>query len=136
MTEMIDGVIRTIERIKETGEVFTPTVLVQEMLNSLDIDWNNPPQDKTFLDPTCGNGQFLVELAKRGIPLKNIYGVDLMEDNIDITKHRLTECFKRNMSMKDIQFHLDRNIVIADATTYHYQFWWYKDPEKITDVLF
>ena len=33
-------------RVKETAEVFTPDALVQEMLDSLDVDWDNPPQDK------------------------------------------------------------------------------------------
>ena len=44
------------DRVKETGEVFTPDSLVQKMLDDLGIDWTKLPQDKTFLDPTCGSG--------------------------------------------------------------------------------
>jgi 2-polyprenyl-3-methyl-5-hydroxy-6-metoxy-1,4-benzoquinol methylase len=118
------------DRVKETAEVFTPGLLVDNMLNSLDVDWNNPTQDKKFIDPTCGSGNFLVVLAERGIPLCNIYGVDLMQDNIDITKRRLTEIFlKKRMSQEDIDFHLDRNIICEDALTYHYEFWWYDEAE-------
>ena len=73
-------------RVQETAEFFTPSYLVQEMLNSLNVDWDNIP-DETFIDPTCGSGNFLVELAKRGVHPKNIYGVDLMDDNDD-TKAR------------------------------------------------
>ena len=125
------------ERVKETAEVFTPKALVQQMLDSLDVDWKNPPQDKTFIDPTCGSGNFLVELAERGIPLHNIYGVDLMHDNVSKTKERLKEIFlKKGMIESDIDFHLERNIIEADALTYHYQFWWYQDPSKIADCLF
>ena len=59
-----------------------------------------------------------------------------MEDNIETTKRRLKEIFFSKMDRDEIDFHLDRNIVQADATTYHYQFWWYEDPSKIVDVLF
>ena len=114
------------DRVKETAEVFTPDWLVQEMLDSLSTDWDNIPDDETFVDPTCGSGNFLVALAKRGVLLKNIYGVDLMEDNIQMTKDRLTQCYKDSMSPEDIEFHLNRNIICADALTYHYEFWWYK----------
>jgi 2-polyprenyl-3-methyl-5-hydroxy-6-metoxy-1,4-benzoquinol methylase len=118
------------DRVKETAEVFTPDWLVQEMLDSLSTDWDNIPDDETFIDPTCGSGNFLVALAKRGVPLKNIYGVDLMEDNIQMTKHRLTQCYKDSMSPEDINFHLDRNIICADALTYHYEFWWHKTEQE------
>jgi type I restriction-modification system DNA methylase subunit len=125
------------ERVKDTAEVFTPDSLVQEMLESLDIDWENPPQDKTFIDPTCGSGNFLVALAVRNIPIHNIYGVDIMKDNIETCKRRLTEIFlEKGMDIDTINYHLERNIIEADALTYHYQFWWYQDPSKITDCLF
>jgi hypothetical protein len=121
------------DRKKDTGEVFTPPDLVNEMLDRLNIDWCNPPQDKTFLDPTCGSGNFLIELARRRIPLENIYGVDFMSDNIETTKRRLKELYTDKMTEKDIDFHLGRNIIEADALTYHYEFWWYVDPEKVIE---
>jgi len=130
-------------RVKETGEIFTPDKVVQEMLDLLGIDWTNPPQDKTFLDPTAGSGNFLVALAKRNIPLYNIYGVDLMPDNIETCKRRLTEIYlEKGMELGDkdtpntIKYYLERNIVCADALTYHYQFWWYQNPEKIVNCIF
>ena len=104
-----DRIDRTVKRIKNTGEVFTPKWLIDEMIDTLEIDWSNPPQDKTFLDPTCGNGNFLVALAERNIPLKNIYGVDLMEDNVKLTKERLQGGF-------------EGNILCRDAVTYDYSF--------------
>lgn len=107
------------DRYKETAEVFTPLSRVQQMLDQLGVDWSNPPQDKKFLDPTCGSGNFLVELAKRGIPVNMLYGVDLMQDNIDTCKRRLREIYG---DTDDVNYHLDRNIVCADALTYHYDF--------------
>lgn len=110
------------ERVKQTSEVFTPDELVQQMLDSLDIDWDNPPQDRTFLDPTCGSGQFLVALAKRGIPVDMLYGVDIMDDNIRTTKSRLYDVYKYTIPMTEITKHLHNNIVQEDALTYHYDF--------------
>ena len=42
------------DRVKDTGEVFTPPELVNKMLNQLDYDWDTLPE-RTFLDPTCGS---------------------------------------------------------------------------------
>jgi 2-polyprenyl-3-methyl-5-hydroxy-6-metoxy-1,4-benzoquinol methylase len=114
-------------RVKETGEVFTPDSLVQQMLDELDIDWSNPPQNKKFLDPTCGSGNFLVALAKRGIPLDMIFGADLMPDNVEKTKERLLQIVDDTDKNREI---LDKNIVQADALTYDYSFGelaWFED---------
>jgi len=107
------------ERVKDTAEVFTPPKVVKQMLDSLNIDWDDPPQDKTFLDPTCGSGNFLVELAKRGIPVQNLYGLDLMQDNIDICHKRLKEIYG---DTEDVRFHLNRNVIQGDALEDSYEF--------------
>jgi len=62
--------MRTKERIKRTAEIFTPAFLVNEILDKLteygpEI-WN---EEKTFLDPACGNGNFLIEILKRKLEL-------------------------------------------------------------------
>jgi len=114
-----DNIFRSKERIKDNGEVFTPTELVGIMLDNLDIDWYNPPIDKKFLDPTCGNGNFLIELVKRGIPLHNIYGVDLMEDNIELLKQRLLDLVEDTIENRAT---IDNNIRQGDALTYDYNF--------------
>ena len=117
---MKDNVVRHETRVKDTGEVFTPDPLVQKMLDDLNVDWNNPPQNETFLDPTCGNGQFLIELVKRGIPLENIYGVDLMPDNIISCRERVLEA--DNLSTPDATEIIEKNIVQGDALTFDYKF--------------
>ena len=84
------------ERIKKTGEIFTPLELVSEMLDKIPPDeWKDPT--KTFIDPACGNGNFLVEVVRRKIeagsqPLQALmttYGVDIMPDNIMECRQRL-----------------------------------------------
>jgi len=90
------GIPRTISRIKATGEIFTPTELVIEMLMSTPDNCIEPT--KNVLDPACGDGQFLVgvkwlKVLKFGMSeedaLSEIYGVDIMRDNVDICKKRL-----------------------------------------------
>lgn len=82
-------------RVKKLGEVFTPTELVLEILDQLPNQvWED---GKTYLDPTCGNGQFLsavliikMELGHKN-PLSTIYGVDIMQDNVDECRQRLID---------------------------------------------
>ena len=112
------------KRVKETGEVFTPDALIQKMLNGTGYDWDNHNHSKTWIDPTCGSGNFLVALAKRGIQIQNLFGVDLMQDNTETTKRRLTEIYGDS---ENTTFHLNRNIVCADALTYHYDFFEHDD---------
>ena len=90
------GVGRTVERVQATAEVFTPTELVIEMLQYFDLDGLAP--GKTVLDPACGEGQFLVAAKwikvfhfgmSEGDALRDIYGVDLMRDNVDLCARRL-----------------------------------------------
>jgi len=119
----MSGVQRTQQRIKATGEVFTPTTLVQEMLDQLPKDFF-VDDSKTVLDNSCGDGQFLGEILIRKIEngstleqaLSTIYGVDLMPDNV-------AECQKRLLcGREDLRHIVEQNIICADALRYHYRF--------------
>ncbi len=93
--DYMSGVERDKSRVKATGEVFTPTPLVQEMLDQLPPEVFTDPT-KTFLEPSCGDGQFLSEVIIKKMEngstyeqaLSTVYGIDLMEDNC-------IECIKR-----------------------------------------
>jgi hypothetical protein len=52
------------ERVKSSGEVFTPSKLVNEMLDRLPQE-GFASKKETYLDNSCGNGQFLIEVLKR-----------------------------------------------------------------------
>jgi hypothetical protein len=119
----MDGVDRNKLRVKVTGEVFTPTELVREMLEQISIDqFINPT--KTFLDPSCGDGQFLGEVLIRKIEngstfeqaLSTIYGIDLMPDNVKLCQDRLL------CGREDLRHIVEKNIVCADGLRYHYRF--------------
>lgn len=83
-------------RVKITAEVFTPTDLVIRMIRECGVDKFAP--GKTVLDPACGDGQFLVAVKwvkvlfhgmTESDALNDIYGIDLMRDNVDLCKKRL-----------------------------------------------
>lgn len=89
--------IKSKERVKEKGEVFTPPELVNEMLDKLPQEMWSP--NETFLDPSCGNANMLVEVVRRKIELghcpmqalSTTYGIDIMEDNVEEAKQRLID---------------------------------------------
>jgi len=135
----MSGVQRDKLRVKQTGEVFTPTDAVQEMLDELENQnselFSNPT--KTFLDNSCGDGQFLSEVVIRKMErinctleqaLSTTYGVELMEDNVKLCKERLAGP-NPTQEILDI---LNKNIVCADALTYHYRF--DGTPSEMTDT--
>jgi hypothetical protein len=79
---------------------------------------------KTFLDPTCGDGQFLREVLIRKMEngstfeqaLSTVYGVDLMQDNVELCRERLL------CGREDLRHIVEQNIVCADGLRYHYRF--------------
>ena len=121
--EYMSGVEREKTRVKATGEVFTPTELVEEILDKMDQQLFVDPT-KTFLDPSCGDGQFLASVLYRKLEngidfetaLGTIYGVDLMQDNVDLCRERLL------CSREDLRHIVEQNIVCADGLRYHYRF--------------
>ena len=121
--EYMSGIERDRARVKATGEVFTPTPLVREVLDQMDQNLFNDPA-KTFLDNSCGDGQFLSEVVIRKLEngstleqaLSTTYGVDLMEDNVKLTRDRLL------CGHEELRHIVERNIVCHDALTYDYSF--------------
>lgn len=106
---IVDG-IKSKSRVKENGEVFTPNQTVNDMMDLLEDEGYRV--ESKMLEPSCGNGNFLVEILKRktesvnqryidsgdnidiynlnlAIAVSNIYGVDIMPDNINEAISRL-----------------------------------------------
>jgi type I restriction-modification system DNA methylase subunit len=79
---------------------------------------------KTFIDPACGDGQFLSEVLIKKIEngsdfetaLSTIYGVDIMQDNVDQCKERLL------CGREDLRAIVDKNIVCTNSLEYDYLF--------------
>jgi hypothetical protein len=112
VTANIDGeerLVKSSERVRDLGEVFTPRKTVQEMLDMLPDEMWAPHPAKRFLEPGCGDGNFLVVVLERKLAavaeawkagdlpagsdraalrfhaleaLSSIYGVDISKENI------------------------------------------------------
>jgi hypothetical protein len=122
----MSGIDRDKIRVKETEEIFTPTGVVIENLNLFEKENAGCFIDstKTFLDNSCGDGQFLGEVLIRKVSnginfetaLSTIYGVDIMQDNVDLCRERLL------CGQEHLKHIVEKNIVCADALQYHYRF--------------
>lgn len=80
--------IKSRDRVQDVGEVFTPDFLVERMLDRFPSDAWKPNKD--WLEPTCGNGQFILGILRRKIKtgstllqaLDSTFGADIMKDNV------------------------------------------------------
>ena len=91
--------IKSKQRGRERGEVFTAEREVKAMCDLIPEDiWRDIT--KTFLEPACGNGNFLVEIFERKLKyckgekdglkaLASIVGIDIMQDNVEESRIRL-----------------------------------------------
>ena len=121
--EYMSGVEREENRVKATGEVFTPSPLVNEILDKLDPSIFKDPS-KTVLEPSCGDGQFLASVLYRKLQngadfetaLRSLYGLDLMQDNVELCRERLL------CGREELRHIVEQNIVCADGLRYHYRF--------------
>ncbi len=85
------------ERIRKYGEVFTPQRIVDQMCDMLEAE---APEcfeiGKTFLEPACGEGVFVLEILRRKFALcekrsdytealRSVWAMDIQERNVDAT---------------------------------------------------
>jgi len=89
------GAIRSAGRVNQTGEVFTPTSLAQEMVDQYPEEYI---KNNVFRDTSCGDGQLLSEIlikkVELGIPFETaitqIVGCDIMKINVELCRKRLS----------------------------------------------
>ena len=117
---------RTQERIDETNEVFSSPELVEKMFSMWPKEvWTDPTG--IWVEPTCGEGNILIVMyhnlmeglkdwepdddkRHQHIIENMLFGVDIMEDNIE-------HCIDR-LNARNFNHHL----VCADALTYDFSF--------------
>ena len=108
--------VKSRERVQKHGEVFTAPREVNAML---DLVKNETERlDSRFLEPACGDGNFLVEILRRKLAvagnnfqkhqsqlqyekdailaISSIYGIDILPDNAQECRTRLLEIFKEH----------------------------------------
>jgi SAM-dependent methyltransferase len=134
------------QRVTDHGEVFTAEREVNAMLDL--VKQETERIDSRFLEPACGTGNFLAEILRRKlavvksrykrnsddyeryavIAVSSIYGVDLLQDNIDECRSRLYDIFNAEYSAvckknahddtREAIIHiLKHNIICGDALT-------------------
>lgn len=103
--------VKSKERVTEFGEVYTSDKEVNAMLDL--VKQETERLDSRFLEPACGDGNFLIEVLNRKLEvlvkdfkknqyefeknsvvvLGSIYGIDILEDNAQIARDRLYNKF-------------------------------------------
>lgn len=109
----INSHIKSKKRVADHGEVYTPEHIVKDMLDL--VKQETERIDSRFLEPACGNGNFLIEILKRKlntvkerykisqaeyernavIAISSCYGIDILEDNCAECRERLTKFFEQ-----------------------------------------
>lgn len=119
-----EHLIKSKERVRDRGEVFTPSHIVKDMCDLIPCDiWQNI--SSTFLEPACGNGNFLVEILSRKLELcqteddvmaacESIFGVDIAQDNVDEAIGRCARIVQDRFPGVDCTPIFKRNIVCGD----------------------
>lgn len=138
--------VKSKQRVSDHGEVFTAEREVNAMLDLVKPETERI--DSRFLEPACGEGAFLTEILRRKLAVvKNqygksaydyeryavlavtsIYGVDILQDNVEICRQRLYELWDKaytanaktqaNEQCREVvRFILQKNILCGDALT-------------------
>ena len=149
--------VKSKKRVTDHGEVFTNQREVNAMLDL--VKHETERIDSRFLEPACGDGNFLAEVLRRKlvvvdsrysksqvewerysvIAVSSIYGVDILEDNAEECRERLLGIYKDWYSKKfkqvnddcirSVRFLLSRNILWGDALDF-------TNPETKQPIIF
>lgn len=138
--------VKSRDRVVNHGEVFTSEREVNAMLDLVKDETERI--DSRFLEPACGDGNFLAEILRRKLKIvrkqygnnlsdyekfsilaiMNIYGVDILEDNVEDCRDRLYEIWEKDYKevsknktrtsiKKTAIYILSKNILWGDALT-------------------
>ena len=132
--------IKSKKRVDDHGEVFTPSWLVEKMLDL--VKGEAERIDARFLEPACGSGNFLVPILQRKLAAVELkfgksdferrhyalfglmccYGVELLADNIEECRANMLEVFGDFLpgdeeAFRAAMFVLSLNLVHGDAMT-------------------
>ncbi|KQX72389.1 hypothetical protein [Aeromicrobium sp. Root472D3] len=128
-------VVKSRNRVRVYGEVFTPRHMVDQMLDLVRNELEVGPDfvDKTFLEPAAGDGNFLVAILHRKLralaahypqeawpteslfALASIYGIELLEDNHAAAHVAMLEEFRNFHSGHGLPSDLSTDLMRAAA---------------------
>ena len=108
---MEENIIKSKDRVQKHGEVFTPSWMVQKMLDTPGIREKTEDIYATFLEPSAGDGNLLEAILERKLSavtrdydkknwktkslfaLSSIYGIEYLEDNLEVARARMFLCY-------------------------------------------
>jgi hypothetical protein len=113
------GLVKSKQRVADHGEVFTPGWMVEDMLDMVQTETERI--DSRFLESACGSGNFLKAVLTRKFEtvqsrygksefekkhqalfsLMCIYGIELLEDNVQECRSNLLEVFNSFLGLQD-----------------------------------
>lgn len=132
--------IKSKQRVADHGEVFTPTWMVEAMLDL--VGGESERIDSRFLEPACGSGNFLVAALRRKLAaveskfgksdferrhygllaLMCLYGVELLPDNIAECRANLLEILGEYLELnpsdelyRAASYVVSQNLIQGDA---------------------
>lgn len=132
--------IKSKQRVADHGEVFTPTWMVEAMLDLVKDETERI--DSRFLEPACGSGNFIIQIVRRKLAavelkygktnferkyyallaLMSIYGIELLADNITECRVSVLEIFVEYLDLQESDelyeaafYVLTQNLVHGDA---------------------
>lgn len=111
------SLIKSKKRVADHGEVFTPSWLVERMLDL--VKGESERIDSRFLEPACGSGNFLTRILQRKldtvelkygrstfekhtyglVALSSCYGIELLADNIAECRANMLDLFADYMGV-------------------------------------
>lgn len=146
MLNLMEKHVISKQRVADHGEVLTGKREVNAMLDLVKQETDRI--ESRFLEPACGTGNFLTEILERKLrvvetlyakaqleyeryailAVSSIYGIDILEDNVQQCRHRLFGVFEwnymglfksktRNKCREAVRFILERNIIWGNALT-------------------
>lgn len=109
----MDKQVKSKQRVADHGEVFTAKREVNAMLDL--VKQETERIDSRFLEPACGDGNFLAEILRRKlavvkeryrkippdyekysvVAVTSIYGVDILQDNVDECRSRMFQIWNK-----------------------------------------
>ena len=119
--------VKSKQRVSDFGEVYTAHRQVTDMLDLIPAEAVGI--DTTYLEPACGNGNFIIEILKRKFALitakdpwtysifmlrcvASVYGVDIQKDNTMETVDRIVAATEK---VYEKAFHRLPNTLVTDA---------------------
>jgi hypothetical protein len=134
------------KRVADHGEVYTNKREVDAMLDL--VKQETERIESRFLEPACGTGNFLINILTRKLAIvegryaknqhdferygvlaiSSIYGIDLLEENVEACRKRLEDAFEevyrrlykqeaKAECLVSVRYILQHNIILGNALT-------------------